>query len=241
MGFKRGVRGRTQSTVLARASLGAVLLAVVVIVGAGGCGSPAKAPIVECKDDGACGDIPRRICRNGRCEAREGTCDDKSPCPGGRPCTDGQCAAAVAITPRITECDDDHPCAGKGQRCQNGHCVAPEPGGPGCRDFGSPTFEFDSPELSVAMKETLTRLAKCLNGGSLAGRKVLLTGHCDPRGENEYNMGLGATRSEAAKKFLLTLGVPEAQVTTSSRGKLDAIGSEESTWTQDRRVDIEVR
>jgi outer membrane protein OmpA-like peptidoglycan-associated protein len=147
---------------------------------------------------------------------------------------------ATSSAPMV-ECDDEHVCKGKNERCQNGHCVGPDPGGPGCRDFGSPTFDFDSPELSESMKQTLSRLATCLVTGSLKGRKVLLTGHCDPRGENEYNMGLGATRSERAKSFIVNLGVPEAQVTTSSRGKLDAIGSEESTWQQDRRVDIEVR
>ena len=150
-------------------------------------------------------------------------------------------APVVKTAAVIVECDDEHVCKGKGEKCQNGHCVGPEPGGPGCRDFGSPTFEFDSPDVSASMKQTLTRLATCMTSGSLKGRKVLLTGHCDPRGENEYNMGLGATRSERARAFLLTLGVGVDQVTTSSRGKLDAIGSEESTWQQDRRVDIEVR
>ena len=239
-------------------------LALVVGAGGGGCGGPkypscdddgqcsadGKHPdskfcvdhkCVQCRDDGACGETPRRVCRSGRCEAREGFCDDKSPCPGGAPCTENKCGAAASASAAMVECDEDHPCKGKGERCQNGHCAGPDPGGPGCRDFGSPTFDFDSPEISESMKQTLSRLATCLIGGSLKGRKVLLTGHCDPRGENEYNMGLGATRSERAKSFLLTLGVPEALVATSSRGKLDAIGSEESTWQQDRRVDIEVR
>jgi len=230
------------SAVLPRVAAGAAFLALWLLSSAGGagCGTP-KVPTPECQDDGACGDVPRRICKNGRCEAREGFCDAQSPCPGGLPCSDNKCSAVAAAPVAPVECDDDSACKGKGARCQNGHCVGPDPGGPGCRDFGSPTFDFDSPELSESMKQTLTRLAKCLNGGSLAGRKVLLTGHCDPRGEYEYNMGLGATRSEAARAFLLTLGVPEAQVTTSSRGKLDASGSEESTWKQDRRVDIEVR
>ena len=172
----------------------------------------------------------------------EGFCDDKSPCPDGAPCTASRCGpVAKAASAPMVECDDEHPCKGRGDRCQNGHCVGPELGGPGCRDFGAPTFDFDSPELSEPMKQTLSRLATCLMTGSLKGRRVLLTGHCDPRGENEYNMGLGATRSERARSFLVKLGVAESQVTTSSRGKLDAIGSEESTWQQDRRVDIEVR
>lgn len=196
---------------------------------------------VECRDDGGCGDTPRRVCKAGRCETREGFCDDKSTCPNGIPCTDNKCGGvSIASTP-VIECDDDHPCKGKNEQCQNGHCVGPQPGGPGCRDFGAPTFDFDSPELSEPMKQALSRLAGCLMTGSLKGRKVLLTGHCDPRGENEYNMSLGAQRSERARSFLLNLGVAEPQVTTSSRGKLDATGSEESTWQQDRRVDIEVR
>src|SRR4029450_9328242 len=101
-------------------------------------------------------------------------------------------------------------CHASGTGGQKGHCVGPEPGGPGCRDFGAPTFDFDSPELSESMKQTLARLATCLVTGSLKGRKVLLTGGGGRRGENEYNMGLGATRSERAKSFIVNLGVPES-------------------------------
>jgi peptidoglycan-associated lipoprotein len=184
---------------------------------------------VECRDDAACGN--GRACRAGRCEARVTECDDKNPCPGG---------AALASREPVA-CDDEHPCKGAGERCQNGHCVAPDQGGPGCRDFGSPSFEFDSLELSASTKATLQRLAGCVTTGSLKGRKVLLTGHCDPRGENEYNMGLGAQRSASAKDFLMSLGVGTEQVVTSSRGKLDAVGTDESGWVKDRRVDIEIR
>jgi OmpA family len=189
----------------------------------------------------ACGNPPAPPATPAAVKPAEGFCDDKTPCPGGAPCSDHQCGPIATAAAPMVECDDDHPCKGKGERCQNGHCAGPDPGGPGCRDFGSPTFEFDSPDLSEPTKQTLSRLATCLVTGSLKGRKVLLTGHCDPRGENEYNMGLGATRSERAKSFIVNLGVPAEQVTTSSRGKLDATGSEESTWQQDRRVDIEVR
>jgi peptidoglycan-associated lipoprotein len=80
-----------------------------------------------------------------------------------------------------------------------------------------------------------------MTSGTLKGRKVLLTGHCDARGENEHNMGLGAERSERARTFLTSLGVPSERVMTSSRGKLDAVGTDEAGWAKDRRVDIEVR
>lgn len=70
---------------------------------------------------------------------------------------------------------------------------------------------------------------------------MLLIGHCDARGEYEFNMGLGAERAEGAKKLLQSLGVPEDILKTSSRGKLDATGTDEAGWANDRRVDIQVR
>ena len=83
--------------------------------------------------------------------------------------------------------------------------------------------------------------AGCLANGSLKNAKVILTGHCDARGENEFNMSLGAQRSEAVKAILVSLGVPPNRITASSRGKLDATGSDEAGMANDRRVDIEVR
>ena len=62
-----------------------------------------------------------------------------------------------------------------------------------------------------------------------------------PGGEYEFNMGLGAQRAENVKVFVVGLGLPVDKVTTSSRGKLDASGSDEAGWANDRRVDIEVR
>lgn len=156
-------------------------------------------------------------------------------------CKDGSCIVETKVAaPPAVECDETHACRGANETCQNGHCVAPPRGGPGCTDFPAPDYAFESPELSAASKATLTRLAKCL-AGPLKGARVLLTGHCDARGEYEFNMGLGAERAEGAKKFLIELGVPAADLSTSSRGKLDASGQDEPGYTRDRRVDIEVR
>jgi peptidoglycan-associated lipoprotein len=54
-------------------------------------------------------------------------------------------------------------------------------------------------------------------------------------------MGLGAERAEGVKNFIVGLGVPVSSLSTSSRGKLDANGTDEAGWANDRRVDIEVR
>jgi peptidoglycan-associated lipoprotein len=192
---------------------------------------------VDCRDDAACG--RGKACRAGTCAPIEGFCDDKSPCPGGVPCQDGRCQPKVASLPP-RECGDDMPCS-NGQRCENGHCVTPPQGGPGCTDFPAPRFDFEAADVQGEGTSTLKRLADCVTKGTLKGANVLLTGHCDARGEDEFNMTLGAQRAESVKTFLGGLGVPANRVSTSSRGKLDARGTDESSMAQDRRVDIEVR
>jgi peptidoglycan-associated lipoprotein len=194
---------------------------------------------VACRDDSLC--PSGQVCKLGSCVRAQGYCDDTTVCPGGAPCTNHACGSAPVSSGPPVECDDEHPCKGAGDRCQNGHCVGPDLGGPGCRDFSAPRFEYESAELSDVSKQTLQRLAGCLTTGSLQGRRVLLTGHCDNRGEYEFNMGLGADRAERARTFLTGLGVTADRVTTSSRGKLDAVGADEDSWSKDRRVDIEVR
>lgn len=194
---------------------------------------------VACRDDKGC--AAGETCRAGACERREGYCDEKVTCPGGVPCENHTCREAPVASKPPVECDDEHPCKGSGERCQNGRCVGPDPGGPGCRDFGAIYYAFDQADLAGEGTRTLERLAGCLVKGSLSSRRVLLTGHCDQRGEYEYNMGLGAERAERARTALVSLGVPADRVTTSSRGKLDAVGTDEDAMAKDRRVDIEVR
>jgi hypothetical protein len=192
----------------------------------------------ECRDDDGCG--RGKECRDGACATIENFCDDSHACAGGGDCgKDHRCRPAKVAKPPV-ECDDDHPCAGSAH-CENGHCVSPPRGGPGCTDFPAPKFEFDSPDLGAATRQVIQRLAACLSTGSLQGARVLLTGHCDARGEAEYNLTLGAQRAENVKTLLIGLGVPMDRIMTSSRGKLDATGSDDASMANDRRVDIEVR
>ena len=109
----------------------------------------------------------------------------------------------------------------------------------GIADTGAaPKFDFDSSLLSVADRSELDQLAKCMTDGPLKGKNVELVGRADPRGEAEYNMTLGETRSNAVKRYLAQLGISSARLTTTSRGALDATGHDESTWAIDRRVDL---
>jgi peptidoglycan-associated lipoprotein len=238
--------------------LGAGLLLGAILVGSG-CGGP-KFPncendqhcntdghkgvclngkCVDCRSDEACGD--GRECHGGTCVATEGYCDDKKPCGEGKLCgKDHRCKAELQASNAPVECDDEHPCKGPGERCQNGRCYAP-PKAPGCEEFPAPRFSYESAEVTDEVRVTLDRLSKCLTTGPLKGRRVLFTGHCDARGEYEFNMGLGAHRAEAVKAMLANAGVAADRMTTSSRGKLDAVGQDEAGWANDRRVDIEIR
>jgi peptidoglycan-associated lipoprotein len=194
---------------------------------------------VECRDDKTCG--AGKTCQSGGCTDVVGYCDKTHACGEGSECGANNRCAQVEVAPApFVECDESKPC-GAGSHCQNGHCVTPPQGGPGCTDFPSPHFEYESPDVRGEARETLERLAKCLTTGTLKKGHLLLTGHCDARGEQEFNMSLGDYRAQAVKAALVGLGVPTDKISTSSRGKLDAVGQDEAGWAQDRRVDIEVR
>jgi peptidoglycan-associated lipoprotein len=109
----------------------------------------------------------------------------------------------------------------------------------GVEDTGTaPKFDFDSALLSATDRSELDQLAKCMTSGPLKGKSVELVGRADPRGEEEYNMNLGATRANAVQHYLAQLGIPASRFTTTSRGALDAQGHDETTWAVDRRVDL---
>jgi peptidoglycan-associated lipoprotein len=104
----------------------------------------------------------------------------------------------------------------------------------------SPKFDFDSSQLSSSDRDILQQVAKCMTDGALKGKNIELIGRADPRGEQEYNMTLGSSRATAAHKFLDGLGIDDRRMSETSRGALDATGSDEQGWAKDRRVDIRV-
>lgn len=104
----------------------------------------------------------------------------------------------------------------------------------------APKFDFDSSSLSESDRSALAQLAKCMSDGPLKGKDVELVGRADPRGEAEYNMNLGATRAHAVRAYLGQLGIATTRLPATSRGALDARGSDESSWAEDRRVDLRI-
>lgn len=104
----------------------------------------------------------------------------------------------------------------------------------------TPTFDYDKDELTSEDRAVLDLLATCLATGALSGKTVALIGRADPRGTEEYNMGLGSRRSHSVGQYLKRLGVADAQLAVTTRGSIDATGTDESGWKQDRRVDIQL-
>jgi peptidoglycan-associated lipoprotein len=102
----------------------------------------------------------------------------------------------------------------------------------------APKFDYDSEALTPGEKNVLEAIAKCITVGPLKGRAVDLVGRADPRGETEYNMTLGAKRARSVHTFLGGLGVPGDKLRDTSRGELDAKGTDEEGWRKDRRVDV---
>jgi peptidoglycan-associated lipoprotein len=104
-----------------------------------------------------------------------------------------------------------------------------------------PTFDYDKAELSTEDREVLQQIASCLTNGPGKGKSLSLTGRADPRGTEEYNMSLGAQRAHVVSVYLQRLGVPEAQLAETTRGDIDATGTDEASWRRDRRVDLDLR
>ena len=69
-----------------------------------------------------------------------------------------------------------------------------------------------------------------------------IEGHCDERGTIEYNMSLGEKRANAARDYLIGMGIAENRLTTISYGeeRPAAPGSNEDVWAKNRRAEFKI-
>lgn len=99
-------------------------------------------------------------------------------------------------------------------------------------------FEYDSSEVSADYRPAIEAHAAYL----AANPDVIVTleGHADERGSREYNLALGDRRSEVVRRQLILLGASAGQNRTVSYGEERPIGlgHDESSWQQNRRVEI---
>jgi peptidoglycan-associated lipoprotein len=100
-------------------------------------------------------------------------------------------------------------------------------------------FDFDSNVVHDSDKPAIVSNAEKLS--SQPRSKVLVTGHTDPRGSREYNIGLGERRAKAVAQILTSNGASKQQIRVVSYGaeKPAAVGNSESDYQLDRRSAIE--
>lgn len=97
-------------------------------------------------------------------------------------------------------------------------------------------FEFDSSALLARAQEVLRRKASYLRENPYL--KVVIEGHCDERGTNEYNLALGDRRADSAKSFLVDLGISSSRLRTISYGEERPVDPRHNAeaWAKNRRA-----
>ncbi|HVO99110.1 MAG TPA: peptidoglycan-associated lipoprotein Pal [Bryobacteraceae bacterium] len=98
------------------------------------------------------------------------------------------------------------------------------------RDAQDVYFDYDKNDIRPDGRDTLTKNAQVIKGILAAdpGFSVVIEGHCDERGSEEYNLALGDRRAIAVKEFLVQLGVPDSSLKTISYGKERPVCTDEN-------------
>ena len=103
---------------------------------------------------------------------------------------------------------------------------------------GADTIFFDTDMFNIDAEDqaALRQQAEYLR--QYPNIRATIEGHCDERGTREYNIALGERRANAAKNYLVSLGISADRLTTVSYGKERpvAVGSNEKAWAQNRRA-----
>ena len=101
-------------------------------------------------------------------------------------------------------------------------------------------FDVDKSNLKDPYKGELAQLATILN--KYEDTNILLAGHTDSTGSDEYNLGLSSRRAESVASYLTTQNVNRARFSTEGYGKTDPIASNETAEgrAQNRRVEVAI-
>jgi peptidoglycan-associated lipoprotein len=101
-------------------------------------------------------------------------------------------------------------------------------------------YNYDEATLDDAAQAALTASATWLKGAEGRGYNLLIEGHCDERGTEQYNLALGDRRANTAKDYLATLGINAGRIRTVSYGEERPAdeGHDDSAWAKNRRAHL---
>lgn len=204
----------------------------------------------QCIADADCGD-PSMECNAGACEKIEGYCTSASDCTGGFKCkqnrckpecsADGDCGDGMKCENQrcvvAPECTADADCD-PGEVCEGGECVAGQ-GEQACQ-VETVYFAYDSSQVSSKARDALEANARCIKE---RGASVLMAGHADMRGSEEYNIALGERRARACYDFMRRMGISTSKLRLISYGEeMPRVNCDEadpdSCHRQNRRVEF---
>lgn len=103
-------------------------------------------------------------------------------------------------------------------------------------EFSDIYFDFDKYDIRQDAKPVLEKLATWLKENP--EKKVLIEGHCDERGTNQYNLALGERRATSAKNYLMALGISSSRIDIVTYGEERPLCREQSEecWQLNRRA-----
>jgi len=101
-------------------------------------------------------------------------------------------------------------------------------------------FDFDKAALRADDQGALDQKVAIMNANP--DLHIRISGHCDERGSDEYNLALGNRRATAAKNYLVSHGIDASRIETASYGEERpvATGHDEDSWAQNRRDEFEI-
>jgi peptidoglycan-associated lipoprotein len=102
-------------------------------------------------------------------------------------------------------------------------------------------FDFDRYDVRTGDKGTLDENAKWLKSNQSA--LLLIEGHADERGTNEYNLALGERRAKATRDYLVSVGIDAGRITVISYGeeRPTCTDKAEPCWSKNRRAHFLVK
>ena len=104
--------------------------------------------------------------------------------------------------------------------------------------MGQDTVYFDTDQYNIDAPDQQALAAQAAWMIKYPAKRATIQGHTDERGTREYNLALGERRANAAKNYLVSLGVDASRLTTQTFGKDQpvALASTEEAWSKNRRA-----